>query len=151
MYRVVYCDVRPRYASELRATYIALRHAQLPVTVLIEEDCVAGRLHYFDVLYVVSTSRLLAADNSLTSITIQVLPHITEAAAEGIASWVAAGGTVVVSAGGGLYNEANRTNDAMSQLLGVTEVARGAGTQDPFNATVRLIKQVCCTTLLWLV
>ena len=41
------------YGSALRSTYIALKHAQLPVDIVIEEDCIAGRLHYYDVLYVV--------------------------------------------------------------------------------------------------
>ena len=40
------------YGSSLRTMYIALKHAQLPVDVLIEEDCLAGRLHYYDVLSV---------------------------------------------------------------------------------------------------
>ena len=89
---------------------------------LIEEDCVAGRLHHVDVLYVTQ-------------------PHLTDSAAAGIATWVAAGGQVFATAGAGLLNEANATNAAMAKLLGVTQTAVFAGTQDEFNNTVRLIKQ----------
>ena len=112
------------YGASLRTLYIALKHAQLPVDIVIEEDCVAGRLHYYDVLYV-------------------ALPMITDAAAEAIAAWVANGGTVYALAGGGLLNQANQTNTAMEALLGIQleENAAYVGTQDPFNATIRLIKQ----------
>ena len=44
----------------------------------------------------------------------------------GIADWVTAGGTVFVSAGGGLWDEANATNTAMQQLLGIKETGNAA-------------------------
>eukprot|EP00039_Didymoeca_costata_P021098 m.343405 g.343405 ORF g.343405 m.343405 type:complete len:1268 (+) comp22801_c0_seq1:126-3929(+) len=112
------------YGAAQRSLYIALKHAQLPVDMLIEEDCLAttGRLHYYDVLYV-------------------ALPMITDEAAEGIAAWVAQGGTVYVTAAGGLLNQANKPNTAMETLLGITQTATSYGNQDAFNATIRLIKQ----------
>ena len=98
--------------------YQALKHAQLPVDVVIEEDCTvaAGRLYYYDVLYV-------------------ALPMITDAAAAGITAWVKAGGTLFVTSGGGLLNEANATSLAMEQLLGIEAGPNAAymGTQDTFN------------------
>jgi hypothetical protein len=44
---------------------------------------------------------------------------VTDAAAAAIAKWVAAGGTVFASAGGGLLNQANETNTAMVDLFGI--------------------------------
>ena len=112
------------YSSELRSLYIALKHAQLPVDVVIEEDCIAGRLHYYDVLYVTT-------------------PHISDAAAAGIAAWVEAGGTVFVTSGGGLRNQANQTNVAMETLLGIKQQVPSAntGTQGTFNGTVFFTRQ----------
>ena len=50
----IYYDSAGTYGAELRALYIALKHAGLPIEILIEEDCEesVGRLHYIDVLYV---------------------------------------------------------------------------------------------------
>ena len=103
---------------------IALKHAGLPVEIFIEEDCEesVGRLHYIDVLYV-------------------TMPHISDSATAGIASWVASGGTVFATAGAGMLTQANASNVAMATLLGVTQQAVYSGTQDDFNNTVRLIKQ----------
>jgi hypothetical protein len=111
------------YGSSLRSTYIALKHAGMPVDILIEDDCTAGRLHYYDVLYI-------------------TLPHISDAAAAGVAAWVATGGTVYVTGGAGMLNHANATNNAMLKLLGIEPgVTQYVGTQDSFNASIRLIKQ----------
>ena len=35
-----------------RSMYTALKHTHLPVDIVIEEDSVAGRLSYYDALYV---------------------------------------------------------------------------------------------------
>ena len=66
---------------------------------------------------------------------------ITDEAAEAIAVWVASGGTVYALAGGGLLNQANKTNTAMEKLLGITSEPNAAyiGTQDSFNATLRSV------------
>ena len=42
----------PTYAANLRALYIALRHAEIPVQIFNEDDCVAGRLYHTDLLIV---------------------------------------------------------------------------------------------------
>lgn len=104
--------------------YIALKHAQMPVDVLIEEDCAAGRLHYYDVLYV-------------------AMPHVNDAAAKGIAAWVAAGGTVYFFGGAGFRNQDNQTGVVLETLMGIKQkpVAVTTGSQDAFNASIGLIKQ----------
>lgn len=57
-----------------RTLYIALKHAQRAVDVVIEEDATAGHLSHYDVLYV--TDR-----------------HVKESAMESILSWVKTGGS----------------------------------------------------------
>ena len=89
-----------------KAIYLALRHLQLPVDVVVEEDAVSGalkRLNY-TVLYITEA-------------------HVTDAAGAAIARWVKHGGTVFATAGAGLRNEFNASNAAMSTLLGVAETA----------------------------
>lgn len=64
------------YAQERKLTWTALRHAQVPVDVLLEDDLAADAAGGYAVLY-------LAGD------------HLTPEAAAGLARWVAAGGTLV--------------------------------------------------------
>jgi hypothetical protein len=84
---------------------------------LIENDALVGRLKYYDVLYIVST------------------PQITSACARAIAAWVAAGGVLVSTGGGGLLDEYNATNSAMEELLGVNQSAQRMGAGTYFNNT----------------
>lgn len=110
------------YAAGLRSLYIALRHAQIPVQILTEDDCIAGRLYHTEVLVV-------------------TVPNVADAAGEAISEWASAGGTVFATASGGLLNEYNNTNTHMQKLLGVEQTAVWRGQQDSFNGTVDLIKQ----------
>ena len=55
--------------SEKRALFLALRHAQLQVDVVIEEDCTAGHLSQYSVLVLSE-------------------PHLSSAAATSVARWV---------------------------------------------------------------
>ena len=57
----------------------------------------------------------------------------SDAAAAAIAEWVKAGGTLFVTSGGGLLNEANMTNVAMETLLGI-EAGPNAAYVTPFVA-----------------
>ena len=88
-----------------KAMYLALRHLQMPIDVVIEEDALSGALRQYTTLYITE-------------------PHISEAAGAAIAQWVRNdGGVVFATAGAGLRNEFNITNQAVSALLGVTETA----------------------------
>lgn len=111
----IYFDTAATFGAELRAVYIALRHAQIPVDIVTEDDAVAGELTRlgYHTLYVVE-------------------PHVSDAAGAAIAKWVNGGGYVFATAGAGLINENNVTNSAMATLLGVTQHAifEGGGT-DP--------------------
>ena len=68
-----------------KAIYLALRHLQLPVDVVVEDDALSGaltRLNY-TALYITEA-------------------HVTDAAGAAIAEWVKEGGTVFATAGAGL-------------------------------------------------
>lgn len=86
--------------QERKALYYALRHAQLPVDFLTEDDVLEGRAKDVAVLYVTQQflhSRALAA----------------------LAAWVEGGGTLVAACGGGFFDELGRDNPAAHALYGV--------------------------------
>eukprot|EP01051_Picozoa_sp_SAG22_P006856 SAG22_NODE_464_length_10191_cov_14.495541_3_plen_338_part_00 len=114
-------------AASLRSLYITLRHAAVPLQIVIEDDC-------HDV------GAGLSAQN--ISAVYVVPPQVTGAAAEGIAAWVrSAGGRVFSVAGGGLLDERNQSNTVMHGLLGLTTSGLFTGDRDFQNATVWFIKQ----------
>jgi hypothetical protein len=98
--------------AALRSLYIALRHSELPVDIVTEEDAESGRLHYYHALYMV-TAQLSA--NATTA----------------IISWVKKGGRVFAGAGAGMLTEANQTNAPMQDFLGVQQHALYTGTNRP--------------------
>jgi len=53
--------------------------------------------------------------------------HVSNKAATALAAWVAAGGTLLATAGAGMFDEFNKTSTVMSKLLGIT----GHGTYEP--------------------
>lgn len=69
--------------------------------------------------------------------------HVSQKASTALAAWVAAGGTLIATAGAGMFDELNKTNAVMSKVLGVTNI----GTYAP--SEVQFIKQdlVNATTL----
>ena len=85
-----------------RALYIALRHLQQPVDVIIEEDCE-------DPSVLANYSSVFISD-----------PNLKESAARGLGSWVEGSPkrTVWASAGG-MLDELNATNAAMLELFGL--------------------------------
>ncbi|MEA3402958.1 MAG: hypothetical protein U9R79_17085 [Armatimonadota bacterium] len=88
------------YPQERQQLYYLLRHCQVPVDILGEQDVAEGRLRDYD-------AYVLVGD------------HLSRAAAEGLAAWVRDGGTVISVAGGGLLDEYNRPNPVMAELFGV--------------------------------
>ena len=85
-----------------RTLYIALRHLQQPVDVIIEEDCE-------DPSVLANYSSVFISD-----------PNLKESAAQGLGSWVEGSPkrTVWASAGG-MLDELNATNAAMLELFGL--------------------------------
>jgi hypothetical protein len=85
--------------NERKALYFALRHAQVPVDFLSEDDVIEGRARDYKVIYVTQQylhSRCIAA----------------------LQKWVEAGGTLVAFCGGGFRDEFQRDNPAAVHLYG---------------------------------
>eukprot|EP01048_Picozoa_sp_COSAG05_P008162 COSAG05_NODE_608_length_8372_cov_2.996615_3_plen_444_part_00 len=110
-----------------RALFIALRHAQLAVDVLTEEDCAeTDALSSYSALYIVD-------------------PQVAEKPSERIAEWVThGGGHLVVTCAGASLNESNSSNLAMGALL--TGLERQTETYtgnrfSRFNSTIFFVKE----------
>jgi hypothetical protein len=86
--------------NERKAIYYALRHAQVPVDMLSEDDVIDGLAKDYDVIYVCQQwmhSKCLAA----------------------LQKWVEGGGTVVALGGGGFMDEFNRPNPQANAFYGI--------------------------------
>jgi hypothetical protein len=105
-------------AAAKRALYLAVRHAQIPLDVVVEEDALNGALGEYRVLY-------------LTDV------HVGREASAAIANWVRQGGRLFATAGAGMRDELDRPNDGMQALFGVEPLERIA----PPAAQVGFIKQ----------
>lgn len=88
------------FNAEKQHIWMALKHAQLPVDFLIEDDLVDGYLEKYKVLYICD-------------------PCIREDASRAIAEWVNAGGFLFATAGAGMQNEFNRPNRTLRELFGI--------------------------------
>ena len=86
--------------NERKAVYYALRHAQVPVDFLSEDDVIDGLARDYKVIYVTQQwlhSRVVKA----------------------LKKWAKKGGTIVALAGGGFLNEFNQPNPEAGELYGV--------------------------------
>jgi hypothetical protein len=114
----VWGDDRPPFGAAKRTLYVALRHAELPLDVVVEPDALDGTLDRYEVLYL--------ADR-----------HVSRAATRAIAAWVKRGGRLLCTAGAGLRDELDEPNAAMGALLGIDEASLDA----PASQQIRLEKQ----------
>ena len=114
----IWGDSHGSFAPAKRALYTAIRHQQLPLDVLVEQDALDGTLGRYRVLYL--TDR-----------------HVRTAAARKIAEWVRGGGVLLATAGAGMFDEYHRPNAVLRELLGVEPTAL----EEPAGAQVRFIKQ----------
>lgn len=88
--------------NERKAVYYALRHAQVPVDFLSEDDVIDGLAKDYRVLYVTQQwmhSKTLAA----------------------LRKWIENGGTLIALCGGGFLDEFNRPNPQANELYGVKD------------------------------
>lgn len=92
----VWDDNRHPFDAAKRCLYIALRHAQIPLDVVVEGD----DLKNYKALYLTDQ-------------------HVSRTASHAIAAWVNAGGRLVATAGGGMFDEFNQPNKVLRNLLGV--------------------------------
>ena len=88
--------------NERKAIYYALRHAQVPVDMITEDDVIDGLAKDYRLIYVTQKYLLGKAGAALRQ-------------------WVEAGGTVVALCGGGFLDEFQRPNPAANELYGVRE------------------------------
>ncbi len=88
------------YALERHYLYLLLRHLQLSVDLVCEDDIAAGRLEDYDLFFMVGD-------------------HIHSDAAASLRQWVEQGGVLVASAGGGLWDEYNRPLDTLKEVYGI--------------------------------
>lgn len=95
-----------------RTLYIAIRQQQLPLDMIVDGD----DLKSYKVLYLADA-------------------NVSQAGSKAIAEWVKAGGQLVVTAGAGMFDELNRPNTILRELLGVeqTELVQAPGTPIVFS------------------
>ncbi len=103
----IWNDTQGSFAAGKRALYAAIRHQQVPLDIVVEQDALDGTLSGYKVLYLTDQ-------------------HVSSAAAQKIAAWVRRGGTLFATAGAGMYDELNRPNGVLRELLGVAPVALDA-------------------------
>jgi hypothetical protein len=85
--------------TERLYTFYALRHAQVPVDVLCDDDITAGYLKHYKVAYLFGE-------------------QITAKNLQPLADWVKAGGTLVLSPAAGTRDEYNRVNQTLDTAFG---------------------------------
>ena len=90
------------FGAAKRTLYVAIRAQQLPLDVVVEEDAIADDLGGYKILYLTE-------------------PHVSLAASKGIARWVENGGRLFATAGAGMFDEFDRPNPVLRELLGVDE------------------------------
>lgn len=87
--------------NERKAIYYALRHAQVPVDFLSEDDVIEGRAKDYQLIYVTQQ-------------------YLHSRCVDALTRWCEAGGTVVALCGGGMWDEFQRENPAAAKLYGAT-------------------------------
>ena len=121
----MYWDAFGTPGSAKRALYVTIRHAQIALDVVTEEDIESGLLNEYALLFVTDQ-------------------HLRNTAATPLQQWVHNGGTLFGSVGMGLLNEFNETNTDLAALYGVSVpyAILGAGEAGPGSGEISFVKQV---------
>jgi hypothetical protein len=98
----IWGDSHGSFAAAKRGLYTAIRHQQIPLDFVVEQDALDGTLAKYKVLYLTDA-------------------HVSQAASKKIADWVASGGQLFATAGAGMFDELNRPNKALRKVLGVSQ------------------------------
>jgi hypothetical protein len=106
----VWDDNHPPFDAAKRALYVAVRHQQLPLDVVVEGDDLTN----YQVLYLTDA-------------------HVSRAASKAIAAWVHAGGRLFATAGAGMFDEFNQPNQTLRALLGVEQHALASAKGEPLR------------------
>jgi hypothetical protein len=100
------------FGPNKRALYIAIRHQQVQLDIVDEDDALRGTLKDYKVIYL--TDR-----------------HVSTHASQAIADWVKAGGTLFATAGAGMRDQYDKPNAILQGLLGVKETELLIDTDQP--------------------
>lgn len=114
----IWHDTAGSQAAAKRALFTAIRHQQLPLDFVVEQDAQDGALSKYQVLFLADA-------------------HVSTAASRKIAQWVEQGGRLFATAGAGMFDETNRPNTVLRELLGVADQQLDA----PADAQIAYIKQ----------
>ncbi|QJW95226.1 type 1 glutamine amidotransferase family protein [Frigoriglobus tundricola] len=87
--------------NERKALYYALRHAQVPVDFLSEDDVIEGRARGYSLIYVTQQ-------------------YVHSKCLDALQKWCEAGGTAVAMVGGGFQNEFQKENPAAAKFYGAS-------------------------------
>lgn len=96
----IWGDSHDSFAPAKRTLYAAIRHQQIPLDIVVEQDALDGTLAQYKTLYLTDA-------------------HVSQAASAKIAAWVEAGGSLFATAGAGMLDELNKPNVALRKILGV--------------------------------
>lgn len=114
----IWRDYEGSAAAGKRALYIAIRHNQIPLDFVVEEDALDGTLASYKALYLTDE-------------------HVSRAASKAISKWVHDGGVLFTTAGAGSRDERDAPNEILEKLLGVTT----SSLDDPEPGRIAYIKQ----------
>ncbi|MCA9068951.1 MAG: beta-galactosidase trimerization domain-containing protein [Planctomycetaceae bacterium] len=100
----IWGDSHGSFAAAKRGLYMAIRHQQVPLDVVVEPDALDGTLNQYRVLYLTDA-------------------HVSESASKKLVEWVNQGGTLFATAGAGMFDELNRPNTTLRKLLGIDQTS----------------------------
>eukprot|EP01050_Picozoa_sp_SAG11_P009364 SAG11_NODE_873_length_6802_cov_2.257646_3_plen_444_part_00 len=113
-----------------RALYVTIRHAQIALDVVTENDLDSGLVNEYALLFVTDQ-------------------HLRSTSAAALQQWVSNGGTLFGAVGMGLLNEFNETNTDLAALYGISVpyAILGAGEAGPGSGEISFVKQVSASDL----
>ncbi|MFP6615641.1 MAG: hypothetical protein VCB26_04495, partial [Candidatus Hydrogenedentota bacterium] len=103
----IWGDSHDSFAPAKRTLYTAIRHQQIPLDIVVEQDALDGTLAQYKTLYLTDA-------------------HVSQAASAKIAGWVEAGGSLFATAGAGMFDELNKPNVTLRRILGVVPTSLDA-------------------------
>lgn len=102
------------FGPNKRALYVAIRHQQVQLDIVDEDDALRGTLASYKVIYL--TER-----------------HVSTHASQALADWVKAGGTLFATAGAGMRDQYDKPNTILQDLMGVKETELQIDTEQPLD------------------
>ena len=95
----IWDDNKGSFAAAKRALYIMIRNNQIPLDFIVEQDALDGTINKYKTIFITDK-------------------HVSVSTSKKIEQWVNSGGTLFLTAGSGMFDEYNRRNDVMKQMIG---------------------------------